>query len=381
MIERDPPNNNQLKTICFILFGLLFFFGIASRVSIFEKHGFESFFAIALLAGSVFLFILFKPMAYQKYSLFDFCLCFSIVLIILASLRNFSILKNAILFWTPLILLLIKRYPNVSDIIKILDLIWWVVLFLTLLDVFLIFLGGSIFDALWGDSFKLVFSERTWTSLLFSMYGTYFLSNYNAGIKNKATLRLKVLLSFLIAFITLSFSTVLSSFLIVPFVLIKSSVTRGVFICFSLSLLYLISQEYFHLIEFKFQNRLTAFMEELSTIRHIEEVMYGFIYNRPVVDYSDLPGVPDVGLNSFTLPFFILNNFGFMGAISFLFLSFRVFNNSSHFPVFCFFFFVAFIHPSHLQLEFLVLLVLMCLSGLYLNERPIVKACFISKES
>jgi len=123
----------------------------------------------------------------------------------------------------------------------------------------------------------------------------------------------------------------------------------------------------------KLGNRNIAFEDEFYLYRSIWDVLGGF-YVPPLsgLDYEQLPGVPTIGIDSFSLPTFLLNNFGIIGIFLMFMIAKTALRAGNMGWVAVFAFIVALIHPLHLQPGFVLLVTLLGVSGSQSFTRPAV---------
>lgn len=342
---------------------LVAFFGLASRVSLQERIEFSGLFVAGLAASAVIILYMGIRLLQQKNHFTTWLLVLTIALVVAISTRNGNVLKNALIFWPVFLPLLLTRCPWSLTLRSSLELLWGITLALVLIDVLTLALQEGIMYGLFGPAYRLVFSERTWVSLFFALYVLYYLAHYRRNDMHGNRLLIKAAVSMMIAVITQSFATILALAVTVPFVLTRSLVGRGLIMLIILTVVPLIGGAFGELVDNKLQARAIALLDEVATTRTITELSFGFEGPRVGPDYEELPGVPDIGLNSFTLPYFLLNNFGWIGICCFFLLLIHTTRRARQVPIVLLATtVVSFLHPVHLQLEFMLLATLLTLT-------------------
>jgi len=328
---------------------LVAFFGLASRVSLQDRIEFSGFFVAGL--GACAVIILYKGICLlqQKNHLTTWLLIL--------------LIKNALVFWPVLLLLLLTRCPWKPTLRSSLDLLWWITLTLVLIDVIILALQEGIMYGLFGPAYRLVFSERTWVSLFFALYALHYLTHSRQNDVHRNALLIKAAVSIIISIVTQSFATILALAVTVPFVLARNLTGRGLLILTFFFAAPLLGLAFGDLIDNKLQARAIALLDEVATKRTNFELLIGMEGTHVGPDYEELPGVPDIGFNSFTLPYFLLNNFGWIGIFCFSLILIKATRRARQVPlVLLATTVVSFLHPVHLQLEFMLLATLLTLS-------------------
>jgi hypothetical protein len=352
----------KLRSVGNILL-LVAFFGLASRVSLAEKFEFSGLFIVALAVSAAMLAYLGTRLVRQRSLLVCWLILVTITLVMVISVRTSGTLKNALIFWPVLLPLLLKRCPWDNTLKASLDLLWVVALILVFADVLTLSLQDGLAYALFGPAYRLVFSERTWVSLLFALYALHYLIQAQDCRSRRTRLLLKAAVSMTIAVITQSFAVALALAITVPLLLTRSLVARVLIAAIFLASVPLASIAFGDLIDLKMQNRAVALFDELGTSRNAIEILFGLQSITNSTDYELLPGVPEIGLNSFSLPFFLLNNFGVIGLVCYLVVFGVAIRRAREVPaVLVATNIVSFLHPVHLQLEFMLLSTLLTLT-------------------
>jgi hypothetical protein len=342
---------------------LVAFFGLASRVSLQERLEFTGLFAIALAAAAAVVAYLVLCVLRQRAQVSTWLLALAIALVVVVSARSGETLKNALVFWPALLPLLLRRSAWGLTLGAVLDLLWTVTLGLVLIDVLIITAQASLSEALFGDSFRLVFSERTWVGLLFGLYALHYVTHAQDDGACRTKLLQKAAVSAAIALTTQSFAVALGLVVIAPLVLTRGLVGRTAILVALIAIAPLFAGDLAAVIDLKVQARAIALFDEIDSPRSTAEWLFGLVETRGSHDYEDLPGVPEIGLNSFSLPFFLLNNFGAVGIGSFLLLLGSAVRRARRAPaVLLATTVVSCLHPVHLQLEFMLLATLLTLT-------------------
>lgn len=342
---------------------LVAFFGLASRVSLQDRLEFTGLFMLGLATAAIVVAHLGLRVFQQRARVGTWLLVLAIALMIALSSRSAETFKNALVFWPVLLPLLVRRCTWGMRLGPALDLLWAITLGLVLIDILSITAQAGLSEALFGDSFRLVFSERTWVGLFFALYTLHYVTHARNERNLRTKLLLKAAVSVTIALITQSFAVVLSLLVLAPLVLTRGLVGRAAIVAAIVVAVPLAAVALTELIDLKVQARAIALFDEIDTPRSPAEWLLGGIEARGSHNYEDLPGVPEIGLNSFSLPFFLLNNFGTVGMGCFFLLLALAARRVRYVPtVLLATTVVSCLHPVHLQLEFMLLATLLTLT-------------------
>lgn len=284
--------------------------------------------------------------------------------IIVYAARDPGILKNALVFWPFLIPLVFDNRAQAARVLMACDALWLVVLGTVVVELSTNLASGSIIAALFGDSLKSIFSERTWTGVFFGMYGLLYFDRWVEGRRRWDGLRATT--SITLALITVSFAVILGIVVITLIRIYRKRPLLSATLAFFaiLALLFVPFSRGFETLDMKLGNRNVAFVDEYYLYRSAWDYLFGFLYPPQAgLDYEQMPGVPTIGIDSFSLPTFVLNNFGFAGVLEMFLIGrgARSIGNMGWSMVFVFI--VGLIHPVHLQPGFMLLLTLLSVSG------------------
>ncbi|MET0307674.1 MAG: hypothetical protein ABW023_03110 [Sphingomonas sp.] len=279
------------------------------------------------------------------------------------SLRDPAIFKNAIVFWFFLIPLIFTNKGQAPRVTFACDVLWIVVFCVVMFQIVQMAASGSILSALFGDSLQAIFSERTWTGIFFGLFGLIYQERW-ARRRNRINL-FRFVSSIALSLLTVSFSVILGLTIIAVIrIYRRQPLLSATVAVFAIIVLLFIPLGNISTLDAKVGNRNIAFEDEIYLYRNIWDIVGGF-YSPPQfgLDYEQLPGVPTIGVDSFSFPLFLLNNFGIIGILLMCMIARMAFRAGNIGWAAVFALIVALIHPLHLQPGFVLLVTLLGVSG------------------